>query len=376
MMIKIIDNFEERVSRLKKRVKKTKPEEFVLLGLQVFAVALLFYVVRIVNKANYTPTNWGNKPDIYYEYNAAVEIGNGQNPYKRILEGNMVWNKKYATLFPLYYYFLLGIITFSKHIFIDFYHNYGKVLFLFEFVAFLFTYLQFARYNKKFLGFLAGAFLVLNRWTIASVSSSKQDLIAIAILLSSFYFLKNKPRLSYFLFGLSLGIKHIGIFFSPIYLIPLILKKREFKEFCIDILFISLPLIVPSLPFIFDNLKSFLLSLSFSFTRAPESDTGVLYGYQKLLTLYNTENYNNLSALTLLLPRLPLVLFSLINVYMLFTQKIGKFSYVLFAIIIFVSFNPVYFDQYLLWLTPFIFYTSVDHFESGDEKALKPAGKT
>jgi hypothetical protein len=236
--------------------------------------------------------------------------------------------------------------------------------------------LQFARYNKKFLGFVAGAFLVLNRWTIASVSSSKQDLVAISILLSSFYFLKNKPRLSYFLFGLSLGIKHIGIFFSPIYLLPLILKKRKFKDFCIDILFMSIPLIVPSLPFIFDNFRSFFLSLSFSFTRAPESDTGVLYGYQKLLTLYNTENYANLSTFTLLLPRLPLVVFSLANIYMLFTQKIGKFSYVLFAIIIFISFNPVYFDQYLLWLIPFIFYTSVDYFEAKDEKTLKTAGKT
>jgi hypothetical protein len=351
-------NFCNLVEKFKRMPKKKK----CLLLVEIVAIIILFYFVRIVNKANYSPTNWGNKPDIYYEYYAAVDIGNGVNPYNKVLDGNMVWNKKYATLFPLYYYFLLGITTFSKSVFIDFYHNFGKVLYLSEFVSFLFIYLQFARYNKKLLGFAAGAFLVLNRWTIASISGSKQDFIAIAILLASFYFLEKRPRLAYLLYGFSLGIKHLGIFFSPIFLLPLILKKRKPKDFWIDILVMSLPILIPSLPFIFDNLKSFFLSIAFSFTRAPESDNGILYGYQKLLTLYNTHNYDNLSTLTLLLPRLPLVLFSLLNIFMLFTRRVGNFTYVLFAIIIFISFNPVYFDQYLLWMAPFILYSGADYF--------------
>ena len=359
-----------RICCLLGKIKKMSRKEKLLLVLQIVAIAVLFYFVRIVNKANYSPTNWGNKPDIYYEYNAAVEIGNGQNPYNKVLDGNMVWNKKYATLFPLYYYFLLVIVTFSKSVFIDFYHNFGKVLYLFEFISFLFLYLQFARYNKKLLGFAAGAFLVLNRWTISSIAGSKQDFIAIAILLASFYFLEKKPRLAYLLYGFSLGIKHLGIFFSPIFLLPLILKKRKPKDFWIDILVMSLPIIIPSLPFIFDNFKSFFLSILFSFTRAPESDNGILYGYQKLLTLYNTQNYDNLSTLTLLLPRLPLVLFSLLNIFMLFTRRIGKFTYALFAIIIFISFNPVYFDQYLLWMTPLILYSGADYFGQ-EEKVVK-----
>lgn len=331
--------------------------------LEVVSILGLFYVVRLVNKANYTPTNWGNKPDIHYEYLAAENISQGINPYNKVLEGNLVWNKKYATLFPLYYYFLLVIAWFSKFQFIDFYHNFGKVLYLFQFVAFIFTYLQFRENDKKMLGFLAGAFLVLNRWSIASVSSSKQDFIAIAILMASFYFLDRKVRLAYLLYGVSLGIKHLGIFFAPIYLLPLITKERKIKDFIIDISMIAIPIVVPSIPFIIDNAKSFFLSIIFSFTRAPESDNGVLYGYQRLLTLYNTQNYANLSTFTLLLPRLPLVLFSLLNVFMLFTKRIGRFSYVLFAIIIFISFNPVYFDQYLLWLCPFVIYPIVDTFQ-------------
>lgn len=360
---------EEKIKNFQRKVLNIQKNRKVLNHLlEIIAIGLLFYVVRVVNKANYTPTNWGKKPDIYYEYNAAVDIGNGLNPYKKVLEGNMVWNDKYATLFPLYYYFLLGIVTFSKNIFIDFYHNFGKALFFFEFVAFIFTYLQFARHNKRFLGFMAGAFLVLNRWTIASISSSKQDMIAIAILMGSFYFLDKKPKLAYLLYGFSLGIKHLGIFFAPIYLLPLIEKKVKMKDFILNVLLISLPLLIPSIPFVIDNFKSFFLSIMFSFTRSPESDTGVLYGYQKLLTLYNPSNYNNVSTFTLLLPRLPLVLFSLLNIFMLFTKRIGKYFYVLFAVMIFISFNPVYFDQYLLWLTPFIFYSIVDYFQISDKR--------
>ncbi|MBW6442059.1 hypothetical protein K0B04_04130 [Patescibacteria group bacterium] len=345
-----------------KFLKQKNIKDILLLSLEILAIILLFYVVKIVNKANYTPTNWGRKPDIYYEYQAAEDISKGVNPYNKVLEGNMVWNRKYATLFPLYYYFLLGIISFSKFVFIDFYHNYGKVLYLFQFVAFIFTYLQFRKHDRKILGFAAGAFLVLNRWTIASVSSSKQDLIAIALIMASFYFMDKKIRLAYLLYGFSLGIKHLGIFFSPIYLLPLITKERKIKEFITDILIMSLPILIPSIPFMLDNFRSFFLSIMFSFTRTPESDTGVLYGYQKLLTLYNPKTYNNVSTFTLLLPRLPLVLFSILNIFMLFTRRIGKYAYVLFAIIIFISFNPVYFDQYLLWLTPFVFYSIVDYF--------------
>lgn len=342
--------------------KSSKFRSIIFPAFEVFAILALFYVVKIVNKANYSPTNWGNKPDIHYEYVAAENIGNGINPYKKVLEGNMVWNKKYATLFPLYYFFLLAIAWVSKFVFIDFYHNFGKVLYLFQFIAFIFTYLQFRRYDKKTLGFIAGAFLVLNRWSIASVSGSKQDFIAIALIMASFYFLKQKPRVAYFLYGLSLGIKHLGIFFSPIFLLPLLLKERKLKDFIYDIAFLFLPIIIPSIPFIIDDARSFFLSIMFSFTRTPESDTGILYGYQKLLTLYNTTNYNNVSTLTLLLPRLPLVLFSLLNIFLLFTKRIGRFVYVLFSIVIFISFNPVYFDQYLLWMTPFVFYSVTDRF--------------
>lgn len=342
---------------LSENVKKIYP-----LIVEITLIIVLFSLIRVINKANYIPTNWGSKPDIHYEYQAALDVGNGFNPYKKVLEGNMVWNNKYATLFPLYYYFLLVIAWFSKFEFIDFYHNFRKVLYLFQFVAFIFTYLQFRRGGKKVLGFIAASFLVLNRWSIASVASSKQDFIAIALIMASFFFIKNKPRLSYLLYGFSLGIKHLGVFFAPIYLLPLLNKERKLKDFLFDLFLIAAPLVVPSIPYIIDDLKSFFLSIMFSFTRTPESDTGILYGYQNLLTLYNTKTFNNVSVLTLILPRLPLLIFSALNIFLLFTNRVGNFTYALFAMAIFISFNPVYFDQYLLWLPPFIFYIFVDNF--------------
>lgn len=46
-----------------------------------------------------------NQEDIYYIWLEGKRILTGENPYARILAGNMRENQKYATYFSLFYYF-------------------------------------------------------------------------------------------------------------------------------------------------------------------------------------------------------------------------------------------------------------------------------
>jgi hypothetical protein len=42
--------------------------------------------------------------DVYYVWIEGKRIINGENPYARVLEGNMLDNNKYATYFPVFYW--------------------------------------------------------------------------------------------------------------------------------------------------------------------------------------------------------------------------------------------------------------------------------
>lgn len=337
------------------KIFNEKTDKILGYTIEILAVISALFLAFTVNRSNNIYIKDLMKSDIFYEYSAGVDISNGINPYQKIVGNSLIVNDKYATLFPLYYYFLLAITFISNFSFSNFIETYRIVIFIAECAAFAFVYLQFRKKNMKLVGFAAASFLILNRWTLNTVTDAKQDVISIAFLMGSLYFFDSKRRLAYLLYGFSLAIKHLGIFLFPLYLAPLILGERKLKDFVIDCLYGISPILIPSLPFIFDNVKGFVLSLLFSFTRAPaSSSSNPLYGYEHLLVLYGSSKK---AALPLLfLPRLPLIGFYGLSMVLLFTKKIPRYVFALFALFCFITFNPVYFDQYMLWVTPFVLF--------------------
>ena len=80
---------------------------------ELLALAVIMLIVYIVNKSNYPVASSMIQNDIGSEYNQARGIGIGKNPYQKIANNSVLINDKYATLFPLYYYFLYSIYLFS-----------------------------------------------------------------------------------------------------------------------------------------------------------------------------------------------------------------------------------------------------------------------
>jgi len=296
------------------------------------------------------------------EWVVAKDMRDGVNPYEKTLGGNLLENNKYATQFPLYYYFISLVSLPSGTRFDPFVANYRVIMQIFEYVAFIFLYLIFKQRNQKVFGILAASFFIFNRWTVLSISTLKQDMVAMTFLLAALYFFDKKIRSSYLLYGLSLGIKHLGIFVLPIFIMPIIYKKRTPKAFFIDISLLLAPIVLPAIYFLFDNFKAFYYSMLFSFTRKPASSCGASpTGYEKLLVNYDTLG-TGFAMFYLMLPRLPLAVFTLYNTVLFFVKKVKPATYLLLAYVIFAALNPVYFDQYITWIIPFAMLTAAKDF--------------
>ena len=275
----------------------------------------------------------------------------------------MLENDKYPTQLPLYFYFLKFIKQSSNNNFSGFVETLRNILYAFQITGGGFLYLIFRRVNKPFVGYFAAIIYMFNVWSLNSFMLLKQDMIAIALLISSLYFFKSKNQswISYILFGLSLGIKHIGIFMLPLYFTPLIFKEASIKNFSFNMSLLLATIFIPAVHFIINNSQSFVNSMLFSITRSPHT-SDIYYGYTDLLIKYRLSN-NSSTLFQQILPRLPLLITSVFSLLLLFLKKIPLFSYPLISIMVFAIFNPVIFPQYITWIPPFALLSLLDYLD-------------
>ncbi len=144
----------------------------------------------------------------------------GQNPYARVLTGNMVDNQKYATYLPAFYWLsalsqLIGLRDFPS--WIAFWH----VIFLaFEMGVAVLIYLTLDQAGWSLIGILGAIFWLFNRWTIDVLRVADIDFMPLFFLVGSLLFLRWRPRISLLLLSLSLAIKQITILLVPLGIAP------------------------------------------------------------------------------------------------------------------------------------------------------------
>ncbi|NEQ78650.1 MAG: hypothetical protein F6K23_40090, partial [Okeania sp. SIO2C9] len=305
------------------------------------------------------------KEDIYYIWLEGKRILLGENPYARVLSGDMRDNDKYATYFPLFYLLsaltqLLGFKEYStwvylwRHIFQVF--NLG--------ISHLIFY-QFYKNKTLILGLFASLFWYLNRWTIHVNQIAHIDFVSIFFLVLSLTIIHQNKQLSLLLFGLSLSLKQIAIFLLPLYLIWTWQEseknklERTFKSL---LLILIIPMIT-SLPFIIWNAEGFFKSIIFSATRSPAGHLGVP-SIDELIGLVIPEFVGIKAKLPMLLI-MSLVFISAIK------RQIGMYTSTLLTMAVFVDFNSVLFRQYLCWVVPFIPLAICDTMCTNKKKIIK-----
>jgi hypothetical protein len=342
----------------------------VLLAVEALLLILPAILAIKVNTENIKEL--GSRTDIAVEFKAAIDIANGANPYSRITEDDLVRNKKFATLLPAYYYFLLIIAYAGNFDFHDYIQLFRIIVFGSQLIGAGYLYLLFRERGFRALGILAVSFYLLNRWSIDNISDLKQDTIAIMFLLMSLYYFRKNLSASFFLYGMSLGIKQIGVFVLPVYLTPLIYGTVTLKQYIKHVLYLLIPTLGPALTFIFLDFKTFFLSMIFSLTRAPVSSSNVGYGYESIFIKYNPTGIRLLTPFFYLLPRTILISVTLLNIFMLLTKKLRPSFYIFVSFLTFATFNPVVFDQYMAWVTPFFVYAIYDYLNQNGTAVSKP----
>ena len=301
---------------------------------------VLIIMAGLVNSAVGQPDM--SKQDIYYSFVEGQRLLNGQNPYARILEGDMLHNRKYATYFPLFYElsFLTqkaGLSTFEAWL------AFWRIVFIaFEFSIALVLYLALARLQLPWVGLFAAAFWLFNRWTLQLVQIADLDFVPIFFLLLSLELLSRNKWLSLVSLGLSLAIKQIAIFIVPLYLIWLwqASEKQRLKDVLVGAAIIGGIPFLSALPFLIWGARGFVYSVLFSVTRLPEQSRGLPGSVGSYLSGGST--IDKIAMLGLMF-----------TLYVFAWRRLGtRYLLALLVMLVFVCFNSVLYPQYILWLMP------------------------
>ena len=304
----------------------------------VAAVAIALIAIR-VNLRFWSLDTVGS--DTYYSWVEGRRILDGQNPYERILHGDMEENKKYATYFPLFYEVSafvqkLGIRQYQP--WIDFWRYFfmaGNIATGLTLCAMTFSKRTWA------LALLSLPFWYFNRWTLHASATVALDFIPIFFMILSLGLFERHRKTSLLLLGLSLAFKQIAIFLAPLYLVWEYQQSRSWRKTIVAGLWIAVIPLLASTPFLLWNAEGFVKSIAFSATRTALNH----FGAESIDVIFNVSG---------LLARIPFLVM-LFGVYFTAWQKsVGRYGAAMLVMGIFLAFNSVLFTHYPAWLMPLL----------------------
>ena len=313
-------------------------DNWLYLAVGMMALGIALVAVR-VNLRFWSLDTVGS--DTYYSWVEGRRIRNGENPYERILSGNMDENRKYSTYFPLFYEVSalvqeVGIrqyetwIGFWRYFFLA--ANLGVGLALF---AMIFSRRTWA------LSLLALPFWYFNRWTLHASATVALDFIPIFLVILSLGLFEKSRRTSLLLFSFSLAIKQIAIFLIPLFLIWEYRQSRSlWKTVVAGVWLASVPLIA-SVPFLLWNAEGFIKSVAFSATRTALNH----FGAESIDVIFNL---GGLPA------RVPFLIMLFAVYFVSWQGSVGKYGAAMLVMGIFIAFNSVLFTHYPVWLMPLL----------------------
>ncbi len=277
--------------------------------------------------------------DIYYSWVEGSRLLHGENPYARVLQGNMRDNSKYATYFPVFYeasYLSerLGLTDWYAWI------AFWRIVFIgFESAIAVLMYWAMARRGLPWIGVFAAAFWLFNRWTLQLLQVVNLDFVPLFFLLLSLELFPRNKCLSLFFFSMSLGVKQIAIFMTPLYFIWIWQSSQghRLRDMLLAAVVIGSVPFVSGIPFLLWGPRAFVYSVLFSLTRAASQTKGLAPALSAFLggqTIYDR-----------------ILMFGLmISVFVLaWRMPAARYIAALLIMLAFVCFNSVLFVQYILW---------------------------
>ncbi len=328
--------------------------------LLVLFLAMVF-AAQYVNSRLEKPIDQGM--DIYYSWVEGRRLLLGENPYSRIMSGNMRENDKYSTYFPLFYELSYlsqraGLLSLE-----DWIAFWRKIFTVFEIATAAFIFFYLAHRKHLILAVFLTLFWLFNRWTLYQIRVAYFDFLPIFFMILSLWLFSRHRNLSLFAMSLSLALKQIAIFLIPLYLIWVWqdAKNNRIRDILFAIVCLASVPLVTSLPFMAWDLEGFIRSIFFSVTRNSADHFGA-----PTLSVY--------MMWTDIFARLPMFLMFALIYLAAWQNKISVFMSGFLVMLAFVEFNPVQFRQYLLWVVVFIPFLLVDNSPLREQATMQNTG--
>lgn len=300
---------------------------------------------------------WGGTPheqndnyaDIASIWRDGQRLLAGENPYARVLSGNMQTNDKYPTYFPGFYLLSALVQAAGLRSFAAWLSFWRPIFLCFNIgVAFLlFRVLQ--QRGLWLLALFAACFMLLGRWSLRITELQQLDFLPVFLLLLSLLLLRKQLWAALLLFSLSLALKQLAIFLAPLYLIFIWQthsagRPRWHRVLMSAALIASVPLLV-SLPFIIWHSEGFVKSIVFSATRFPDDE---------MIPSVDVVISAAAPAFVGIAAKIPLLLM-LLAIYASFLRRQSRlYLSAVLIMLVFVNFNTIFFPQYLFWVMPLI----------------------
>jgi hypothetical protein len=295
--------------------------------------------------------------DIRSIYEMSRDLSLGNNPYDSILPGRRT-DEKYATYLPLFYIFgaLIHRLGAQEYLAWIGVWRFGNLAANVGIGALLFA----AFYQRRLLlmALFAALFWFFNRWTLYITVNGQIDLAPVVCLVASLLLFRTHRLASCLLLGVSLALKHIGIFVVPLYLIwawQSVEQNRLRQVALAAIWIVTVPALI-SLPFILWNPESFRASMVYSLTREAENHFKVASLDELLTVMY--------PWFTGFLARLPMIGLMLLIYLGAIRRQVSLFFGVLLVMSVFIDFDSVVFRQYFTWLVPMVLLALCDVFDT------------
>ena len=313
---------------------------FIIIGLAatIVAAVILFQAHTMLRGGSL------KSEDIFYVFGYGDAIAKGDNPYAQIVGKGMRFNRKYPTYFPAMPLAValqqkIRPTTFSAWV-----AGYRWVSLFFHLAAgVIFFVVGYRRYGPVF-AILLSSFWWFNRWTLLILRIAHIDVIALFFLILAFYLLRHRRNWAFFVFGLSLAVKQIGIFLIPLLLIWAFRhsEKDRLKKSAVALGLMLLVPFVLSLPFLFWHAEGYLRSIFFSATRMGGGHFG------QAASLSHLFQWHGFAGRLIMLGLMAL------TYYCYWRRTLSLAVAGLLVMCAFLHFNAVLFVQYLVWALPFI----------------------
>lgn len=316
------------------------------IGYEAIIATVLLAVFLAIGAVLHTQV-WGTEKteqDIYYMWKDGNLIAAGENPYARILAGDLRNNEKYPIYFPAFFLFVALASRLGYQTFPDFLALWQPICLLFNLLVASVIYYAVARRGRYYLAlFMAGLWL-FNIWTIYVSEVAQIDFIAIFCVLLSIVLADSHKKTSLLLFSCSLAFKQVAIFLLPLYLI-IIWKsapKNAIRNLAVGgLIALSLPLLA-SLPFLLWSAPGYVRSMIFSLTRHPELQFQVSSLDHLIRQIFS--DFAGTPA------KIPMLLFMSLAYLCVWRGQVGLQAGAFLVIAAFVNFESVVYYQHMTWI--------------------------